>query len=74
MCAEYFPGMTVRISGIGVSGIQRKAEEVHAKGWQRCTDVLPIGGFYKARTVGETHAWEAHVDAHDADGLQPRVL
>ncbi len=34
MCAEYFPGMTSRISGIGISGIQRKAEAVHARGWQ----------------------------------------
>ena len=59
MCAEYFPGMTSRISGIGVTGIQRKSEEVHAKGWLGGTDVLPIGGFYKARRSGETHAWEA---------------
>ena len=59
MCAEYFPGMTSRISGIGVSGIQRKAEEIHAKGWTSGLDVLPIGGFYKARKSGETHAWEA---------------
>jgi glutamate synthase (NADPH/NADH) large chain len=59
MCAEFFPGMTSRISGIGVTGIQRKAEEVHAKGWQGDGVVLPIGGFYKARKSGETHAWEA---------------
>ena len=59
MCAEFFPGMTSRISGIGVSGIQRKAEEIHAKGWDSGLDVLPIGGFYKARKSGETHAWEA---------------
>ena len=59
MCAEYFPGMTSRISGIGVSGIQRKAEEVHARGWAESESVLPIGGFYKARKSGETHAWEA---------------
>jgi glutamate synthase (NADPH/NADH) large chain len=60
MCAEYFPGMMSRISGIGVSGIQRKAEEVHAKGWADThARVLPIGGFYKARKTGETHAWEA---------------
>ncbi|MBO9476305.1 glutamate synthase large subunit [Shimia sp. R11_0] len=59
MCAEYFPGMTSRISGIGVSGIQKKVEEVHAKGFLSGTDVLPIGGFYKARKSGETHAWEA---------------
>ncbi|XDA98096.1 glutamate synthase large subunit [Sulfitobacter sp. LCG007] len=59
MVAEYFPGMTSRISGIGVSGIQRKAEEVHARGWSGAQSVLPIGGFYKARKSGETHAWEA---------------
>jgi glutamate synthase (NADPH/NADH) large chain len=58
MCAEFFPGMTSRISGIGVSGIQRKSEEVHAKGWLG-GNVLPIGGFYKSRKSGETHAWEA---------------
>ena len=59
MCAEYFPGLVSRISGIGVTGIQAKAEEVHAKGWASGLDVLPIGGFYKARKSGETHAWEA---------------
>ncbi|WP_370287007.1 glutamate synthase large subunit [Pseudooceanicola nanhaiensis] len=59
MCAEYFPGMTSRISGIGVSGIQKKVEEIHGKGWRGGQDVLPIGGFYKARKSGETHAWEA---------------
>ncbi|CUH85063.1 glutamate synthase large subunit [Thalassovita mediterranea] len=59
MCAEFFPGMTSRISGIGVSGIQKKVEEVHAQGWGGGRDVLPIGGFYKARKSGETHAWEA---------------
>ena len=64
MCAEYFPGMPSRISGIGVGGIQRKMEEVHARGWSAgegasTIRVLPIGGFYKARRSGETHAWEA---------------
>ncbi|MGB0798363.1 MAG: glutamate synthase central domain-containing protein, partial [Planktomarina sp.] len=59
MCAEFFPGMTSRISGIGVVGIQRKIEKVHALGFQGGQDVLPIGGFYKARRSGEKHAWEA---------------
>ncbi|KAJ57181.1 glutamate synthase [Actibacterium mucosum KCTC 23349] len=59
MCAEYFPGMHSRISGIGVSGIQRKLEQVHALGFKGGADVLPIGGFYKARRSGEKHAWEA---------------
>ncbi|TNC48722.1 glutamate synthase large subunit [Rubellimicrobium rubrum] len=59
MCNEYFPGMHSRISGIGVIGIQKKLEEVHAKGWRGPTGILPIGGFYKARRTGEKHAWEA---------------
>ncbi len=59
MVAEYFPGMQSRISGIGLQGLQMKAEEVHAKGWLDGADVLPIGGFYKARRSGEKHAWEA---------------
>ncbi len=59
MVAEYFPGMHSRISGIGVSGIQKKLVEVHRQGWRGGRDVLPIGGFYKARKTGETHAWEA---------------
>jgi glutamate synthase (NADPH/NADH) large chain len=57
--AEFFPGMTSRISGIGLIGIQQKIVDVHAKGWLQGTDILPIGGFYKARRSGEKHAWEA---------------
>ncbi|MEL6169415.1 MAG: glutamate synthase large subunit [Pseudomonadota bacterium] len=59
MVAEFFPGMPSRISGIGISGIQRNALQIHKLGWQGDGDVLPIGGFYKARRSGETHAWEA---------------
>ena len=59
LCAEYFPGMHSRISGIGIAGIEKKLEEIHARGWKNRTDVLPIGGFYKARRSGEKHAWEA---------------
>ncbi|WP_107498344.1 glutamate synthase large subunit [Thalassobius sp. I31.1] len=58
MVAEYFPGMTSRISGIGITGIQRKLEQVHAKAFMGA-NVLPVGGFYKSRKSGETHAWEA---------------
>ena len=59
MCAEYFPGLTSRISGIGVSGIQAKLEDVHTQAFRGGQDILPIGGFYKARKSGETHAWGA---------------
>jgi len=57
--AEFFPGMHSRISGIGISGIQRSISKAHANGWLKGQDILPIGGFYKSRTSGETHAWEA---------------
>ncbi|MEQ8898715.1 MAG: glutamate synthase large subunit [Roseovarius sp.] len=59
MCAEYFPGLTSRISGIGVSGIQSKLQDVHGHAFRGGKDILPIGGFYKARKAGETHAWGA---------------
>ena len=59
MVAEFFPGMLSRISGIGLHGIQRNANKIHAKGWKGGQDILPIGGFYKARRSGETHAWQA---------------
>jgi len=59
LVAEYFPGMLSRISGIGLSGIQKKAEAVHDKAFAQSQDILPIGGFYKSRRSGETHAWEA---------------
>src|SRR6056297_434560 len=59
MVADYFPGMPSRISGIGLTGIQTKLEEVHQRAFQGGQDILPIGGFYKARKSGETHAWGA---------------
>ena len=59
MVNEFFPGMLSRISGIGISGIKKQVEAVHARGWLMGQDVLPIGGLYKLRRSGETHAWGA---------------
>ncbi len=59
MVAEYFPGMLSRISGIGITGVQRQVEGMHALAWRGGDAVLPIGGFYKSRRAGESHAWEA---------------
>ncbi|PZO66764.1 MAG: glutamate synthase large subunit [Paracoccus denitrificans] len=61
MVAEYFPGMQSRISGIGLHGLQDKLEGIHHAGWHAAAvDLLPVGGFYKARRSGEKHAWEAN--------------
>jgi glutamate synthase domain-containing protein 2 len=43
----------------GVTGVQRQVEKVHARAWGGGDAVLPIGGFYKSRRSGESHAWEA---------------
>ena len=59
LVAEYFPGMQSRVSGIGISGLQRNVLARHERSWKGMDATLPIGGFYKARHSGEVHAWEA---------------
>ncbi|HUF56551.1 MAG TPA: glutamate synthase large subunit [Thermohalobaculum sp.] len=61
MVAEFFPGMSSRISGIGLSGIEQKLRAIHARAWAPGAEVLPIGGIYKARRQGESHAWAARM-------------
>ncbi|HEY5598059.1 MAG TPA: glutamate synthase large subunit [Kiloniellales bacterium] len=56
---EYFPAMPSRLSGIGLTGIQQKALALHARAWSEDFIALPVGGFYRYRRGGETHAWEA---------------
>ena len=56
---EFFPDMPSRISGIGISGIQRNVLERHRRAWTEDFVALPIGGFYRYRRGGESHAWGA---------------
>jgi glutamate synthase (NADPH/NADH) large chain len=56
---EYFPGMTSRISGIGLSGLAQEAAELHAKAFDEQVLSLPVGGLYRFRASGERHALEA---------------
>ncbi|MEE8499053.1 MAG: glutamate synthase large subunit, partial [Kiloniellales bacterium] len=56
---EYFPDIQSRISGIGLTGIQRKLLDLHARAWREDVIALPVGGFYRYRKGGEHHAWEA---------------
>ena len=56
--AEYFPGMVSRISGIGISGIEKKIKELHKKAFRKNISILPIGGIYKYRKNGETHQYQ----------------
>ncbi|MEO1039885.1 MAG: glutamate synthase large subunit [Pseudomonadota bacterium] len=57
---EYLGGVTSRISGVGLAGIEAKLAELHAWAWDHEDAVrLPIGGFYRQRASGEVHAVEA---------------
>ena len=58
LVAEFFPGMTSRISGLGLSGIQYKLLEQHRRAYGSDAEVLPAGGFYRFRFGGEPHGWD----------------
>ncbi|MBI3708550.1 MAG: glutamate synthase large subunit, partial [Proteobacteria bacterium] len=58
LISDFFPGMTSRISGIGLSGIQRKVLKLHERAWMEDVIALPVGGFYKYRRNGEAHGWQ----------------
>ncbi|MEK9647415.1 MAG: glutamate synthase central domain-containing protein, partial [Alphaproteobacteria bacterium] len=58
LVSSYFPGMTSRISGIGLSGLQHKVKELHQRAFNREITALPVGGIYRSRRTGETHGFE----------------
>ena len=58
LCAEYFPGLITRISGIGLAGISNKVLALHERAFQEDELPLDIGGLYRFRKGGEQHALE----------------
>ena len=56
--SDYFPGMSSRISGIGISGIEEKIKELHNKFATKNVYTLPIGGLYRYRKSGENHQYQ----------------
>jgi glutamate synthase (NADPH/NADH) large chain len=58
LVGEFFPGMQSRISGVGLSGIARRLLTLHKSAWNSEFVTLPVGGLYKYRKRGETHAFE----------------
>ncbi len=61
LVADLFPGMTSRISGIGIYGIEKKIRELHFKANQKNIVALPIGGLYKYRKSGENHQFQGNL-------------
>ena len=58
LVARFFPGMTSRISGIGLGGIQRMVAERHRRAFAENVTTLPVGGLYRYRHGGEAHAFD----------------
>ncbi len=56
--SDYFPGMSSRISGIGIGGIEEKLREQHSKFSSSNVISLPIGGIYRYRKTGEDHQFQ----------------
>ena len=59
--SDYFPGMSSRISGIGVIGIEKKIKELHNKFSKKNVFTLPIGGLYRYRKSGENHQYQGNL-------------
>mgnify|MGYP001327425890 FL=1 len=58
IASEYFPGVLSKISGIGLSGIEKKLRIIHKQAFEDNNSVLPIGGLYRYRKNGETHQYQ----------------
>ncbi len=62
LVAEFFPGLVSRISGIGLKHLHRRIMALHRECWMDTSDEtvirLPVGGQYRYRNHGETHAYE----------------
>ncbi len=58
LAGEFFPGLPSRISGLGLEGIENRVRALHEQAYiSDKVAPLPVGGFYKLRARGETHAW-----------------
>ena len=58
---DLFPGMPAKISGEGYASLQLNALMRHEKAFDAAVATLPIGGFYRQRAGGETHAYSAQL-------------
>jgi glutamate synthase (NADPH/NADH) large chain len=61
LVAEFFPGMTSRISGVGLAGIEQSSVAKASRGFSTDRARLRIGGAHRIRAGEETHAWDAEM-------------
>ncbi len=58
---DLFPGMPAKISGEGYASLHYSAITRHEAAFDSGVATLPIGGFYRQRNGGETHAYSAQL-------------
>ncbi|MEG3178976.1 glutamate synthase central domain-containing protein, partial [Sphingomonas sp. RB3P16] len=58
---DLFPGMPAKISGEGYASLHVNATDRHEAAFDPAVATLPIGGFYRQRHTGETHAYSAQL-------------
>ena len=58
MVESFFPGMSSRISGIGLDGLEKRVRRQHEQSFKSDNVILDIGGEYRFRTNSEAHAYE----------------
>ncbi len=58
---DLFPGMPSKISGEGYASLHLSAILRHQAAFDGAVATLPIGGFYRQRNGGETHAYSAQL-------------
>uniref|UniRef100_UPI003B3AF7FC glutamate synthase large subunit n=1 Tax=Sphingomonas sp. TaxID=28214 RepID=UPI003B3AF7FC len=61
ICNDLFPGMPTKISGEGYASLQLSAQLRHEAAFGTGSAILPIGGFYRQRAGGESHAYSAQL-------------
>jgi glutamate synthase (NADPH/NADH) large chain len=58
---DLFPGMPSKISGEGYTSLHFNAKLRHEAAYDEAVVKLPIGGFYRQRNGGESHAYSAQL-------------
>ncbi|MEO0548660.1 MAG: glutamate synthase large subunit [Pseudomonadota bacterium] len=61
LVADYFPGLTSRISGLGLAGLEENTMNRHDQAFDEDVISLPVGGFYRLRASSEPHALDGNL-------------
>jgi len=61
LVAEFFPGMSSRLSGLGLTGLQLKVIDMHRRAYGGALPPMKVGSFYRYRVGGEAHGHDGQL-------------